>query len=32
MAGSDRAGDVLKQTMDMLNQRHADKLYRTLVL
>lgn len=29
---SDRAGDVLKQSMDVLNQRHDDKLYRTLVL
>lgn len=30
--GSGRAGDICKQNMDMLNQRHVDKVYRTLVL
>lgn len=29
---SQEAGDILKQGMDMLNQRHVDKLYWKLVL
>lgn len=32
VAGSSRAGSILKQDTNMLNQRHADQLYEVFVL